>query len=108
MVSVALVVWSVDSTRWPVSPADRAAWMVSGSRISPIRMTSGSWRRTRRMAWDQSLVSVPISRWLMIDILSRWSTSMGSSMVMMLAERLLLMWSIMAARVVVLPDPSAR
>jgi hypothetical protein len=30
---------------------------------------------------------------------------MGSSMVMMLAERVWLMWSIMAARVVVLPDP---
>ena len=24
IVSVALVVWSVDRTRWPVSPADRA------------------------------------------------------------------------------------
>ena len=41
-VSVAFVVWSVDSTRCPVSAAWRAACTVSESRISPIRMTSGS------------------------------------------------------------------
>jgi len=37
-------VWSVEKTRWPVSEAWIAIWLVSRSRISPIRMTSGSWR----------------------------------------------------------------
>ena len=42
MVSVAFKVWSVESTRWPVSAACRATSMVSASRISPTRMMSGS------------------------------------------------------------------
>ena len=50
IVSVASIVCRVLSTRWPVSAADRAAAAVSVSRISPTRMTSGSWRRTTRMA----------------------------------------------------------
>ena len=36
--------WSVEKTRWPVSEAWMAISAVSRSRISPIRMTSGSWR----------------------------------------------------------------
>ncbi len=40
--SAASIVCSVESTRWPVSAADRAVWTVSSSRISPIRITSGS------------------------------------------------------------------
>ena len=68
-------------------------------------MTSGSWRSTLRRAWDQSLVSVPISLWLMIDVLSRCRTSIGSSIVTMFAARSVFMWSTMAASVVVLPDP---
>ena len=44
------VVCSVASTRWPVSAAVIAAEIVSRSRISPTRMTSGSWRSTRLSA----------------------------------------------------------
>ena len=36
--SGASTVWSVESTRWPVSAADRAVWTVSSSRISPTRI----------------------------------------------------------------------
>jgi len=36
------VVCSVDSTRWPVSPAASAILIVSGSRISPTTITSGA------------------------------------------------------------------
>ena len=36
------LVWSVAKTRWPVSAARMAASMVSRSRISPTRITSGS------------------------------------------------------------------
>ena len=42
----ALVVWMVESTRWPVSAALMAAVKLMESRISPIMMTSGSCRRT--------------------------------------------------------------
>ena len=45
IVSTAPIVCSVESTRCPVSAAESAAHTVSGSRISPIRMTSGSWRK---------------------------------------------------------------
>ena len=44
--SVAVVVWSDANTRWPVSAALIAAHTVSASRISPMRITSGSWRST--------------------------------------------------------------
>ena len=81
IVSVASRVWSVDMTRWPVSAADSAVRTVSSSRISPIRITSGSWRRTRRIALAKLLVSDPTSRWLMIESLSRWRYSIGSSIV---------------------------
>src|SRR5687768_8518080 len=67
MVSVASRVWSVEKTRWPVSAASSAVSMVSKSRISPTRMTSGSCRRALRSACVNELVSTPISRWLMID-----------------------------------------
>ncbi len=43
-VFAALDVCSVPKTRWPVSAAVRASEMVSRSRISPTRMTSGSSR----------------------------------------------------------------
>ena len=70
-------------TRWPVSAAESAVRTVSSSRISPIRITSGSWRRTRRIAWAKLAVSEPTSRWLMIESLSRWRYSIGSSIVTM-------------------------
>ena len=58
-VSVASCVCSVDITRWPVSAAARAARTVSVSRISPIRITSGSWRSAARSADRKSAVSMP-------------------------------------------------
>src|SRR5881396_1752382 len=47
-VSPAFSVWRVEKTRWPVSAAWSATDIVSGSRISPTRMTSGSSRRAAR------------------------------------------------------------
>ncbi|MCK6461404.1 MAG: hypothetical protein L6Q95_16100 [Planctomycetes bacterium] len=49
-VCTALIVWSVDITRWPVSAAESAAATVSWSRISPTTSTSGVWRTTCRSA----------------------------------------------------------
>src|SRR5216110_2622647 len=49
-VSPAFSVWRVEKTRWPVSAAWSATDIVSGSRISPTRMTSGSSRRAARSA----------------------------------------------------------
>ena len=104
-VSAASTVWTVEKTRWPVSAALSAVWTVSSSRISPMRMTSGSWRRTRRSARLNEPVSMPTSRWLMIDFLSSWRNSIGSSTVTMWRRRVELMWSIIAASVVDLPEP---
>ena len=87
IVSVASRVCRVESTRCPVSAAESAVRTVSSSRISPIRITSGSWRSTRRMARAKLSVSMPTSRWLMIERLSRCRYSIGSSSVMMLRER---------------------
>ncbi len=44
----ALCVWRVAKTRWPVSAAVSAVVIVSRSRISPRRITSGSWRNAPR------------------------------------------------------------
>src|SRR3954447_19199736 len=104
-VSAASTVWTVEKTRWPVSAALSAVCTVSSSRISPMRMTSGSWRRTRRSARLKDDVSIPTSRWLMSDCLSRWRNSIGSSIVTMCRARVELMWSIIAASVVDLPEP---
>ena len=41
-------VCSVENTKWPVSEACTAICAVSWSRISPIRITSGSWRSIER------------------------------------------------------------
>ena len=81
--SDASTVWMVESTRWPVSAAERAVRTVSSSRISPMRITSGSCRSTRRRARAKEIVSSPTSRWLMMQRLSRWRNSAGSSMVTM-------------------------
>jgi hypothetical protein len=104
-VSTVSAVWSVDRTRWPVSAAERAARTVWASRISPMKMTSGSWRSTRRMASENPPVSVPISRWFTMARRSSNTNSIGSSMVTMFTARVRLTWSIIAAAVVVLPDP---
>jgi hypothetical protein len=58
-----------------------------------------------RMAMVKSSVSTRTSRWLTIPSLSACKTSMGSSIVTIWTARLALIWSIMAARVVVLPEP---
>ena len=57
IVSVASSVCSVENTRWPVSAASSAVSMVSKSRISPTRMTSGSWRSALRSACANDRVS---------------------------------------------------
>ena len=103
--SVASTVWIVESTRWPVSAADRAVWTVSSSRISPTRITSGSWRSTLRRARLKEAVSIPTSRWLMAERLSAWTNSIGSSIVTMCLLIVWFMWSIIAASVVDLPEP---
>ena len=46
----ALCVCRVAKTRWPVSAAVSAVEIVSRSRISPRRITSGSWRSAPRSA----------------------------------------------------------
>ena len=68
-------------------------------------MTSGSWRSALRSAYENDWVSTATSRWLMIDRLSRWRNSIGSSIVMTCTQRVALMWSTIAASVVLLPDP---
>ena len=50
IVPAALEVCSVPNTMWPVSAAVMAASIVSRSRISPTRITSGSCRNARRIA----------------------------------------------------------
>src|SRR5436853_96830 len=73
-------VCSVDSTRCPVCAACMAIFAVSASRISPSRMTSGSWRRIDRSALAKvSLIFSLICAWLTPGI---WY-SIGSSIVMM-------------------------
>ena len=104
-VSAASTLWTVDSTRWPVSAALSAVCTVSSSRISPMRITSGSWRSTRRSARPKDLVSWPTSRWLMLERLSRCRNSIGSSIVTMWRAKRSFMWSIIAASVVDLPEP---
>ena len=102
---VASVVCSVENTRCPVSAALRAVSSVSMSRISPTRITSGSWRSTWRSAEANDSVSLPTSRWEMLDITSRCRNSMGSSIVMTLTRRFWFTWLIIAASAVDLPDP---
>ena len=46
MAAMVSLLWTVEKTRWPVMAACMACRAVSSSRISPSRMTSGSWRRT--------------------------------------------------------------
>src|SRR2546426_6303189 len=105
IVWVQSVVCSVENTRCPVSAAFSAVSSVSISRISPIRMTSGAWRNTCRSAALNDSVSFPTSRCEMFARLSRCRNSIGSSMVMMLTRRPRLMWLIIAASAVDLPDP---
>ena len=99
-------VWTVENTRWPVSAAVSAVWTVSSSRISPIRITSGSWRRTRRSArWKECGVLPDLALVDRASVLSVCRNSIGSSIVTMWRARVELMWSIIAASVVDLPEP---
>src|SRR6478735_3957884 len=105
IVWVASVVCSVEKTRWPVSAALSAVSSVSLSRISPIRMTSGSCRSTDLSAARNERVSVATSRCEMFASWSRCRNSIGSSIVMMLTRSLVLTWLIIAASAVDFPDP---
>ena len=92
-------------TRMPISAAVTAMLMVSRSRNSPTRMTSGSSRKAECSAAAKLGLCTPISRWLMRQLL-RWCTnSIGSSMVRMWPFIRALMSSIIAASVVDLPEP---
>ncbi len=51
-----------EKTRCPVSAACKPTFIVSMSRISPIRMMSGFWRTTYFRASVKESVSIPISR----------------------------------------------
>src|SRR5512139_659443 len=104
---LALLACSVDRHRWPVSANEIAYSMVSRSRISPMRMTSGAWRSVFFSAANQLSVSMPTSRWLMIDFLCSCTYSIGSSIVMMWSAAFSLRWPTMAASEVDLPEPVA-
>ena len=55
----------------------------SMSRISPIRITSGAWRKVFFSALSQESVSTPTSRWVIRQFWCGCTYSTGSSMVMM-------------------------
>ncbi len=78
-------------TRWPVAAALMAERMVSGSRISPMTMTSGSWRNAPVTAMLKEATSLPRLRCEMMDFLLVCTYSTGFSMVSMCAQRFVLM-----------------
>ena len=89
-VFAAELVCSVPNTRWPVSAAVSASRMVSRSRISPTRTTSGSSRSAERSASLKPSVSRCTSRWLTRQRFDSCTNSIGSSIVMMCSGRLTL------------------
>ena len=105
MVLAADEVCSVPNTRWPVSAAVSARRMVSRSRISPTRMTSGSSRSALRSALENDSVCGPTSRWLIRHFFDSCTNSIGSSMVRMWPYSFSFMWLTIAASVVDLPEP---
>ena len=97
----ASLVWSVDSTRWPVSAALTAISAVSKSRISPTRMMFGSCRRNDRSAAAKFSPMFSLTcTWLTPTRLN----STGSSAVMMLVS-IVLTFEIAEHSVFVLPLP---
>ena len=78
-----LFAWSVPMQRWPVSANVIACSIVSRSRISPIRMTSGACRSVFFSAISHDSVSTPTSRCVTTQLRCSCTYSMGSSMVMM-------------------------
>src|SRR3989441_420562 len=105
MVCTQELVCSVPNARWPVSLITSAASMVSRSRISPTRTTSGSWRRMYLSAFLKLCVSAPTSRWFTTQFLCGCRYSIGSSMVTMCSCRSVLILSMIDASVVDLPEP---
>ena len=85
----ASLVWSVESTRWPVSDACSAICAVSWSRISPISTTSGSCRRIDRSA--EANVRPAFSCTWTCTMFSPRRYSTGSSTVTMLTPSLWIM-----------------
>ena len=79
--------------------------MVSRSRISPTRITSGSSRSALRSALANDSVCGPTSRWLIRHFFDSCTNSIGSSMVRMCPSSLSFLWLTMAASVVDLPEP---
>ncbi len=59
----AVLVCSVDITRWPVSDDCTAICAVSRSRISPTITTSGSWRRIARSP-RAKVISTRVLTWV--------------------------------------------
>ena len=100
-------VCSVARTRCPVSAAVSAARVVSRSRISPTRITSGSCRRAATSAAANVGASAPTSTCSTIDVPWACSYSTGSSIVTTCRREVRLILSTRAASVVVFPDPVA-
>ena len=98
---IAVLVCSVESTRWPVRDACTAICAVSRSRISPTITTSGSWRKIARKPRAKLISTLPLTCVWPIPG-SMYST--GSSMVRIL-RALSLISDRPAYRVVVLPEP---
>src|SRR5688572_5292028 len=105
MVFAAELVCNVPNTRWPVSAAVIARRMVSRSRISPTRMTSGSSRSALRSALLNDSVCGPTSRWLIRHFFDSCTNSIGSSTVRMWPCSFSFLWLTMPASVVDLPEP---
>ncbi len=83
-----------------------ATSIVSVSRISPIRTTSGSSRSAARNALPKPGESVWTSRWLTMEFLCRCTNSIGSSIVRMCPFRSVLIVSTIVASVVLFPAPA--
>ena len=107
IVWLALLACSVARHRWPVSAKAIACSIVSASRISPTRITSGAWRSVFFSAWCHECVSMPTSRCVTSESCDGCTYSTGSSTVMMWPGEVRLRWSIIAASVVDLPEPVA-
>ena len=87
IVEGASFVWSVESTRWPVSAALTAISAVSKSRISPTRMMFGSCRRNERSAAAKFR---PIWSFIWTWLMPGRLNSTGSSAVMMFVSGVLI------------------
>ena len=101
----ALLVWSVEKTRWPVSAAVIAVCIVFQSRISPTMITSGSCRNMFFRASLKLGESVETSRWETAAFPSAKRNSIGSSIVTMWTGRFSMIERMMPASVVDLPEP---